>query len=158
MKEHNKQHSSNRKRDTTSSLHLTIHPLSKFCEHINHIEQETIDKANKQEKLWNTNIKKLKSACNKYGHESVHMFEKFNVAKCAAYLQYKRHECDVPMPKSVGEKRKCCMELMQWESLSSSLHAGDAKDYGAGISNPDLDVTDMLMGLSSSSSITMGYC
>ena len=75
-------------------------------------------------------MKKVKSACNKHGHESVHMFQNVNLAKCAAHLQDKCHDSDIAMPKSDGERRKRCIEMMQLESPSSSPHASDAKVDG----------------------------
>ena len=76
------------------------------------------------------------------------MFQKFNLAEHAAYLQYKCCENDVAMPKSVDKRRKHCIEVMQCGSLTSSPHASDVEDDGAGDSSPDSDVIDALMGLS----------
>ena len=61
------------------------------------------------------------------------------------------------MAKLVGERRKHCMEVMQHESPSSSSHTRDVEDDGAGDSGPDLDVVDVLMGFSSSTSMTNGF-
>ena len=57
-----------------------------------------------------TIINKIKTACNKHEHD---MFQKFNLSKYAAYLQYKCHENDAAIPMSVGKRRKCCIKLMQ---------------------------------------------
>ena len=76
------------------------------------------------------------------------MFQKFNLAECVAYLQYKHHEKNVSMPKLVGKRRKRCIKVMKHKSPTSSPHANDAEDDGAGDSSPDLDVIDALMGLS----------
>ena len=86
------------------------------------------------------------------------MFQKFNLAAFAAYLQYQQHESDVTMPKLVSERKKHCMEVMQHESLSSSLHVSDVEDDGTGNSVPDLDVVVVLMGRSSSTLMTVGFC
>ena len=78
------------------------------------------------------------------------MFQHFNVVECAAYLQYKCHENDIAMPKLVSKRRKHCIKVMQHDSPTSSTHASDVEDDGASDFSPDLDVIDVLMGLSSS--------
>ena len=51
------------------------------------------------------------------------------------------------MPKSIGERRRHCLKVMQWESPTPSPDASDVKDDGDDYS-PDPDVIDALMGLS----------
>ena len=95
-----------------------------------------------------SNINKVKTACNKHGHESGHMFQKFNLTECAAYLQFKCHENDFGMPKLVGERRKHCMEVMQYKSPTSSPHVSDVEVDWANDPSLGPDVIDALMGLS----------
>ena len=121
-----------------------------FYESLQCTKQEMIKKAKKQQKIIDSNINKVKTACNKHWHESEHMFQKFNLSKGAAYLQYECHEKDAAIPMSVGKRRKNCMELMQCKSPTSSPHTSNVNNDGAGAPSPDLDALDGLMGLSSS--------
>ena len=107
-----------------------------------------IEKAKKRQNIINTNIIKAKTAYNIHGHESEQMFQKFNLVECASYLQHKFHENDVAMQKLVGKRRKHCMKVMQYESLTSCPQTSDIKDDWADDSSPDPDVIDVLMGLS----------
>ena len=58
------------------------------------------------------------------------MFQNFNSSECDAYLQYKHHKNDGRMPKSVGDRRKHCIEVMLCESPLSSPHSSGIKDEG----------------------------
>ena len=94
------------------------------------------------------NINKVETACKKHGHESEHMFQRFNFIECAAYLKYKCCKNDIAISKLVSKRRNQCIEVMQCESLISSPHASD--DDGACDPIPDPNVIDVLMDLSSS--------
>ncbi len=111
-----------------------IHSLqdSRFLEAYNEKQREAREKVEK-----NTNARKalvmkkiegVKKLCNKYGHESTHLFTKFSKDECSTYLQYKKQSKKDPgMSKDLQEWRACCVEWMNHPSLTASPTASDDK-------------------------------
>ena len=93
-------------------------------------------------------------ACKKHGYESIHIFQKYNSAECAAYLQYKWHESDDLMLKSIGQRQKHCREVMECESPTSSPHVSNVKDDG---DCKDEEVVDVLVSLGSGMSTVVKF-
>ena len=59
----------------------------------------------------------VKALQEKWGQEKTHLFEKWDMKDCGAYLQYKKQEKDSAMPKDQLGRRKEEVHQMDWLSL-----------------------------------------
>ena len=71
-------------------------------------------------------INGAKKLCEKYRHESTHLFAQFSKEECSTYLQYKKQSNKDPgMPKDLQERRARCIEWMTRQSPTASPAASD---------------------------------
>lgn len=90
-------------------------------------------------------VKKLRE---KYGHESIHKFAKFNKAECSTYLQYKKQSSKDPgMPKDLEPRRARCLEWMGRPSPTASPHASDDEGGDDDDDDDGMLIYDGLTGL-----------
>jgi hypothetical protein len=61
----------------------------------------------------------------KWGHEKIPLFQQCNKIKCGAYLQYKKQQKDMAMPKDLHGRRQRCVNWITRPSPTASPYQSD---------------------------------